>query len=580
MGSLPISRKRDIRTIGFQDLAQIDKRRRRKNSHSVFPFPLGVCCWIWFIAASVSGWKPRRSILGSRKHFLLVRKQRSMPFGFNVRAGASTSLNTTNAETVSTIRHTLHSQLNDESKDSSEVHVLQQQSSQIQKQENKQKIERERDITHVRAQNQEQRQQSPESFPRKGNGSLPPQSQETEQIPEPEDPRTMHLIRILFLSYYASLGTLMPYLPVYYHSLGHGGQIVGMLGAVKPLTTFVVAPFWGLVADQAQGPFFILKITFAVSLVGQLLVAFRNDHRYIMFMVFLTALFNAPVKSLIDGIVMDHIKDRSQYGRLRLWGQMGFGLGSSAVGVLLNKSKGIDIRTTTSIPESWLDSIAKLPQGMQKSIHFTDKFWQGITGYRLLFLTHAALSVPTWIAIRAFQQLDNEIKDADKVILKKNKKEEHKEVTGGARIMDGLGLLLQNADALIFFGLIFVVGVSSGIIENFAYVRIREVGGTGQDMGLSRLVSSLAGAPMFWFSGPLTEMLGADRVLVMSLLSYVVRFGIYALMRHPLHGLPAEALRGVTFAAFWSTGTVYAHRISPPGLHATMVSLPCFLLRI
>jgi MFS family permease len=123
----------------------------------------------------------------------------------------------------------------------------------------------------------------------------------------------------------------------------------------------------------------------------------------------------------------------------------------------------------------------------------------------------------------------------------------------------------------LFFFLVFVAGVSSGVIENFAYVRMREVGGTGREMGFSRLVSSLAGAPMFWFSGTLTQALGADRVIVLSLMSYVLRFLIYALMRNPYHGLPAEALRGVTFAAFWSSGTVYAHEISPPGLHATML---------
>jgi hypothetical protein len=86
------------------------------------------------------------------------------------------------------------------------------------------------------------------------------------------------------------------------------------------------------------------------------------------------------------------------------------------------------------------------------------------------------------------------------------------------------------------------------------------------------LVSSASGAPMFWFSGPLTERLGADRVMTLALLSYVVRFYLYATMTNPYHGLPAEALRGVTFAAFWSTGTIYAHRISPPGMSTTMVS--------
>jgi MFS-type transporter involved in bile tolerance (Atg22 family) len=389
--------------------------------------------------------------------------------------------------------------------------------------------------------------------------------------PKPDDPQILLLIRILFLSYYASLGALMPYLPVYYHSLGHGGQIIGMLGAVKPLTTFLVAPFWGLIADQTQAPFSILKVTFVVSLVGQLFVAASKDYRYIMIMVFLTALFNAPVKSLIDSMVMNHINDQSQYGRLRLWGQMGFGIGSSGVGLLLSRSKGVMDSTATSIPASWVEAIAKLPMGLQKFVHVADKFWQAITGYRLLFLTHAALSIPTWLAILTFQQLDKDAKEA-KAMKLKSKQHKDDGGRGGARILEGLNLLVQNADAVLFFFLIFVVGVSSGLIENFAYVRIREVGGAGRAMGLSRLVSSIAGAPMFWFSGPLTQKLGADRVLVLSLLSYVVRFAIYAAMRHPLHGLPAEALRGITFAAFWSTGTIYAHRISPPGLHATMVS--------
>lgn len=74
-------------------------------------------------------------------------------------------------------------------------------------------------------------------------------------------------------------------------------------------------------------------------------------------------------------------------------------------------------------------------------------------------------------------------------------------------------------------------------------------------------------------TGPLANALGADRVLVLSLMSYVLRFFIYATMTNPYHGLPAEALRGVTFAAFWSTSTIYAHRVAPPGLHSTMLLL-------
>jgi hypothetical protein len=295
-------------------------------------------------------------------------------------------------------------------------------------------------------------------------------------------------------------------------------------------------------------------------------------------MVFVTALFNAPVKSLMDSMVLDHIPDRNSYGRLRLWGQMGFGLGSSAVGLLLSKSQQMPWPETTSFSPSFDEALSKFPIALQQAIQYADKCWQTMTGYKLLFLTYGALSIPTWLCIQAFQHLssDNSIDSMKNTKVAKSSKGKHvlkkgSNVGSGGRIREGLILLLQNADALLFFFLVLVVGISSGIIENFAYVRMREVGGTGKEMGLSRLVSSLAGAPMFWFSGSLTKQLGVDRILVLSLMSYVTRFIIYAFMRNAYHGLPAEALRGITFAAFWSTSTIYAHRVSPPGLHATML---------
>ena len=394
-------------------------------------------------------------------------------------------------------------------------------------------------------------------------------------LEQQQQTRILLWIRLLFLSYYASLGSLMPYLPVYYNSLGHSGEIIGLLGAVKPFTTFIVAPIWGMISDSVNDPFTILSITYAVSLAGQLLVVMRQDPTYITFMVFITALFNAPVKSLLDSLVMEVLPPSLQgaaYGRLRLWGQLGFGLGSSGVGLLLSQSSTIP--KPLLVPRWWV-KLDILPSIVVRLLNFFDSLWRNATSYRLLFLVHAMLSIPTWICIQAFRQLNKQKKISSQEVRKKSFRKAEtaqgndKEKNGG--VLKGLVLLSRNADALLFFFLVFVVGTSSGVIENFAYVRMREVGGTGKEMGLSRLVSSMAGAPMFWFSGPLTKALGADRVLILSLCSYVLRFIIYAAMRNPYHGLPAEALRGVTFAAFWSTSTIYAHRVSPPGLHATML---------
>lgn len=381
------------------------------------------------------------------------------------------------------------------------------------------------------------------------------------------------LIRVMFFAYYASLGSLLPYLPVYYHSLGHGGQIIGMLGAIKPFTTFLVAPLWGIISDQTGSPFAVLYFTFIVSLIGQLAVSWRHDPSWIMSMIFITAFFNAPVKSLIDSMVMSNIEDGKLYGRLRLWGQLGFGVGSSAVGVLLSKSQ--QRQQQTGVIDGATRTTAAIMSGTGTIMEKVSQIWEKISGYKLLFFTHALLSIPTLICIRAFDRWTKKEAPASVTNPRKWMSIEKGRVSKSSEtkpnVLEGIRVLFHNSDALLFFFLVLVVGISSGVIENFAYVRIREVGGSGNEMGLSRLVSSMAGAPMFWFSGPLTELLGADRVLALSLINYVIRYFNYAFMQSPLQGLPAEALRGATFAAFWSTCTIYASRIAPPGMQATMV---------
>lgn len=424
-------------------------------------------------------------------------------------------------------------------------------------------------------------------------------------------PKVLQAMRLLYLTYYASLGSLLPYLPVYFHSLGLDGSSIGLLGAVKPITTFIVAPLWvssiagnllnisyshelckGIISDRFDNHVTILQLTFLTSLVFQLLVGISSSVNRLVVTVFAAAVLNAPVKSLIDSIVMSKLtseKDKFQFGRMRLWGQLGFGAGSSLVGSLLSAfpadpvgdskessatnfvhaiEKGIEVASETDAVAETAAVVTKKSYGTLIDMIDVLKR-QSVKGYQWAFLTHAVLSIPVFFCIRTFRPTT--CKGSQISGTSKMKQQDDKNETTNAR--EGLMAVAKNRDALIFFFLVFVIGTSSGCIENFAYVRVREVGGTGNNMGVLRLVSSLAGAPMFWYSGPLTEKLGTDAVLVLSLLAYSARFFNYAYMQHPYHALPAEALRGLTFALFWSSSSVYAHNISPPGMKATMLLL-------
>lgn len=72
--------------------------------------------------------------------------------------------------------------------------------------------------------------------------------------------------------------------------------------------------------------------------------------------------------------------------------------------------------------------------------------------------------------------------------------------------------------------MVFAIGLSSGVIENFAYKRLRELGGTGSVLGVSRLVSSLSGIPMFFFSGAIVKHFSIVGILTASMMSFIARW--------------------------------------------------------
>ena len=265
---------------------------------------------------------------------------------------------------------------------------------------------------------------------------IPAGGEVTKTAEEIEHSRLMMLIRVLFLCFYGSLGSLMPYLPVYYQSLGHGGLIIGLLGSIKPLTTFFVAPIWGFLSDQSgENKFNVLKITFMVSLLSQLVVPFRNDVKFLVTMVFITAIVNAPVKSLIDSFVMDHLSkaDRSQYGKLRLWGQLGFGIGSSGAGVILSKSLANGEGITT-MGSSMAQSAGVMDFVSKNALHL----WDHLRGYKLLFALHALLAVPTWLCLREFHKMDEKKTVAKKRRFLSKPVEEREEEPEPVHIVDGI----------------------------------------------------------------------------------------------------------------------------------------------
>lgn len=373
---------------------------------------------------------------------------------------------------------------------------------------------------------------------------------------ENQQSASFNLIRVFYMIHSMAIGCIQPFLSIYYKSLGHGGDVIGLIASISPFTTFLVGPIWGIFTDKARSPFLVLYITSAMSMLGQLLVFVVDETQSIMILVCFTAFFSAPVKPLIDSLVMARLGPQAshEFGRLRLFSILGTGVASSVAGRFLK----MDESHEESIPPT--DTV----------IGWLWHVWQNMTGFKPLIFAYVLLHIPTFVCIRLFQKEE----EAEKKIAETNGggKEPTK---ASASIQEALVITMQDKNIVLFFLLIYLMGISAAAGENFTYIRFQEVGGTGADMGTSRLLSSLGGAAMFWHSGKVNARLGIEKILVLSVAVFSVRFLLLSYMTNVYVGYFTEFLRGSTFGCFWSAATVHASQLAPAELQVTMVSPFC-----
>lgn len=117
-------------------------------------------------------------------------------------------------------------------------------------------------------------------------------------------------------------------------------------------------------------------------------------------------------------------------------------------------------------------------------------------------------------------------------------------------------------------------GFGIGVIGEFLFLFLQELGGSEALMGLTLTFTCLAEVPMFQLQGELLQRISVAAALHLVLATYVLRLGLYACLPHlpgcPWVVLPIELLHGITFGLGWGAGTVNSRRVAPPALAATM----------
>jgi MFS transporter, PPP family, 3-phenylpropionic acid transporter len=120
-------------------------------------------------------------------------------------------------------------------------------------------------------------------------------------------------------------GILLPYLPVWLHSLQFSAPQIGTILAVQVVLRVLMAPLTGPLAGMARMPSTILTWSAGLSLVAMLGLFVSQDFSVVLFVIGLQAALFAPFAPTVEAMTISGVRRWGfQYGFMRVWGSIGF----------------------------------------------------------------------------------------------------------------------------------------------------------------------------------------------------------------------------------------------------------------
>jgi MFS transporter, PPP family, 3-phenylpropionic acid transporter len=150
-------------------------------------------------------------------------------------------------------------------------------------------------------------------------------------------PRSPHTLSVFYFTAFALLGAYLPYFTLYAESLGFTGLQIGILAAAIPLGKVVFGPLWSYASDRAGSRKGIAVLSVSAATLAFSLTLVTERFLPLVGILYLYAAVLAPVVPLVEATTLEMADKRGwQYGRIRVWGSLGFIVTALLLGWLLD----------------------------------------------------------------------------------------------------------------------------------------------------------------------------------------------------------------------------------------------------
>lgn len=330
----------------------------------------------------------------------------------------------------------------------------------------------------------------------------------------------MHARRLLAALYFADIGAVgawLPFLALHLDRRGVEGGIIGLLLATIPAARMLSAPLWSLLADRTRSGRALLRLATAGGLLcASAIVFFDLGPLGLGLALLLFSSFRSPISPLLDSSAVSLLSraglDPSGYGRIRVWGTVGFLVGS-AIGATLTTVEGAGEAAMGLALAGWTVSAALA--------------WS---------LPPAPPAAP-------------------------------------APILPALRRLGRSPFLLPMIASLCLHGVGLSFYDTLLPMHFAALGLPGWTLALALGTGLLAEITVLWYGDRLIRRLGPLRMLSLAGLAGVLRWGLMAVLTQPHALVLLQASHGLVFAWFWVGGVEAMRRHAPEEVRVSAQSL-------
>lgn len=130
---------------------------------------------------------------------------------------------------------------------------------------------------------------------------------------------------LFFFGYFGFVGVFAPYASLYFAEKGMTVAQIGILMSLMQVMRIFGPNLWGWVADHSRQRVSVLRYTALAAVISFCGLFFGQTFAYYFAVMVLLNLFVSAQAPLSDAMVLSSLKgDLTHYGKLRLWGSVGF----------------------------------------------------------------------------------------------------------------------------------------------------------------------------------------------------------------------------------------------------------------